>query len=160
MFKIILVGAYQRWIMVDNLIISPCLNKLHQPTVDARLSNTNTLALFTACTGHASILNYRFVERANLRAFIQLPALLLVIFTHLHCFIHALKCPLIICKLGFVKLFTTNFIPYGRWTRVAFNTGIGLCGDVLKSSTRWRKNLAFVPYFDIFNLHEVEEMLD
>ena len=32
--------------------------------------------------------------------------------------------------------------------------------SVLVFSTWWRKNHAFVPYFEILNLHAVEEMLD
>jgi len=100
--------------------------------------------MFTACTGHTAILNNRIAERANLHAFIRPPALLLSIFTHLACFFHALNCPLIISALGFAKLFIINFIPYGRWIQVACNSGNGLCGDVLNSSTRWREKNTMV----------------
>ena len=102
------------------------------------ISYTDTLALIPACTGHAATLKYRFAERANLRAFIQLPALLLTILTHLACFFHALKCPLIISEVNFTKLFTINFLPYGRWARIARNSGNGLGRDVLISSTLLR----------------------
>jgi len=45
--------------------------------------------------------------------------------------------------------------PWCRWPR-GWHLGTRGTRDSL-SSTRWRKNLAFVPYFDIYNLHGVEE---